>query len=121
MSSIPVILQRGPRQSKLCGVLESDTTAYIQNLTTVDTVYRHDSIFIREVIKGDTIHLTRTEYRDRWRTRLVHDTIHDTQYIEKIIEKPPERYVPKFYKWTTALLFIFLFILGVKIFIKLKG
>ena len=107
MSSIPVIQQ-------------SDTTAYIQHLTTVDTVYRHDSIFIREVIKGDTIYLTRTEYRDRWRTRLVHDTIHDTQYIEKVIEKPPERYVPKFYKWTTALLFIFLFILGVRIFIKLR-
>ena len=76
----------------------------VQTLRTVDTVVLHDSIFIREVMRGDTVYLTRTEYRDRWRTRLVHDTIRDTQVVEKVIEKPPVRYVPKFYKWCTIAL-----------------
>ena len=89
--------------------------------TTVDTVVVHDSVYVREVMRGDTVYLTRTEYRDRWRIREVHDTIHNTQYITQTIEHPPEKYVPKFYKWTTALLFILLFILGVRIYIKLKG
>ena len=75
----------------------------VQTLRTVDTVVLHDSIFIREVMRGDTVYLTRTEWRDRWRTRLVHDTIRDTQVVEKVIEKPPVRYVPKFYKWCTGL------------------
>ncbi len=75
----------------------------VQTLRTVDTVVLHDSIFIREVMRGDTVYLTRTEYRDRWRTRMVHDTIRDTQVVEKVIEKPPVRYVPKFYKWCTGL------------------
>ena len=71
---------------------------------SVDTIYLHDSVFVREVMRGDTVYLTHTEYRDRWRIREVHDTIHNTQYITQTIEHPPEKYVPKFYKWCTGLL-----------------
>ena len=84
-------------------VQRSDTTSYVQRSATHDTIYLRDSVYEREVMKGDTVYLTRTQYRDRWRTRLVHDTIRDTQMVEKVIEKPPERYVPKFYKWCTGL------------------
>ena len=85
----------------------------VQTLRTVDTVVMHDSIYIREVMRGDTVYLTRTEFCDRWRTRLVHDTIRDTQVVEKVIEKPPVRYVPKFYKWcTVALWVIVLLVIG---------
>ena len=77
-------------------------------LQRVDTIYQHDSVFVREVMRGDTVYLTRTEYRDRWRIREVHDTIHNTQYITQTIEHPPERYVPKFYKWCTIILFALL-------------
>ena len=100
---------------------QSDTISNIQKNAKVDTILLRDSIYIRESIRGDTVYLTHTEYRDRWRIREVHDTIHNTQYITQTIEHPPEKYVPKFYKWCTALLFILLFILGVRIYIKLKG
>lgn len=94
-------------------VQRSDTTSYIQRSERIDTIYCHDSVFVREVMKGDTVYLTRTEYRDRWRVRLVHDTIHDTQYIERVVEHPPERYVPKFYRWcTVALWVIVLLVIG---------
>ena len=73
-------------------------------LQRVDTVVVRDSVFVREVMKGDTVYLTRVEWRDRWRIREVHDTIHNTKYITQTIEHPPEKYVPKFYKWCTALL-----------------
>ena len=87
-----------------------DSTALVNIVYSVDTIYQHDSIYIREIQRGDTIYLTRTEWRDRWRTHLVHDTIHNTEYVTKIeyqdrvIEKPPEKYVPKFYKWCTIAL-----------------
>ena len=92
-----------------CKSVEAVTSdAHNSSLTTHsshhDTVVLRDSVFVREVMKGDTVYLTRTEYRDRWRVRLVHDTIHDTQYIERVVEHPPERYVPKFYRWCTGLL-----------------
>lgn len=73
----------------------------VQKFRSVDTVVMRDSVYIKELQRGDTVYLTRTEYRDRWRTRLVHDTIHNTQYIEKNIEKPPEKYIPIFYKRCT--------------------
>ena len=72
---------------------------------SVDTVVMHDSVYVREVMRGDTVYLTRTEWRDRWRTRVVHDTVRHTEYVDRVVEKPPERYVPKFYRWCTGLLF----------------
>ena len=75
----------------------------VQKFRSVDTVLLRDSVFIHERMKGDTVYLTHTEYRDRWRIREVHDTIHNTQYITQTIEHPPEKYVPKFYKWCTGL------------------
>lgn len=83
-----------------------DSSALFSIVHSVDTIFCHDSIFVREVLKGDTVYLTRVEWRDRWRVREVHDTIHDTQYVERIIEHPPRTYTPKFYKWSTAILWI---------------
>ena len=80
------------------GVTSNVESQDVQVLRFVDTIYQHDSIFIREIVRGDTVYLTRTEWRDRWRTQLLHDTVHHTEFVEKIIEKPPEKYVPKFYK-----------------------
>ena len=67
-----------------------DTNSYqVHALQRIDTIYRHDSVFIHERVKGDTVYLTRTEWRDRWRIREVHDTIRDTQYVTHVVEKPP--------------------------------
>ena len=91
-------------------VESQDSSALFNIVYSVDTIYQHDSIYIREIRLGDTIYLTRTEWRDRWRIREVHDTIHNTEYVTKIeyqdrvIEKPSEKYIPKFYKWCTIAL-----------------
>ena len=91
-----------------------------------DTLYRHDSVIYRERTIHDTVYVTKEVYRDRLHSTLnsqlstLADTIHIVEYRDRVIEHPPEKYVPKFYKWTTALLFILLFILGVRIYIKLN-
>ena len=85
--------------------LHHTTQSYTTLHNVVDTIYRYDSIFIREALKGDTLYLTRIEYRDRWHVQMIHDTILDTQIVEKVIEHPPQRYVPKFYKWCTIFWF----------------
>ena len=91
------------RCHKHCSTVVQNGSELFSIARSVDTIYLRDSVYVREVMKGDTVYLTRTQYRDRWRTRLVHDTIRDTQMVEKVIEKPPERYVPKFYTWCTGL------------------
>ena len=85
-------------------VQSNDTTSFIQRSARVDSVYLRDSVFVSEKQRGDTVYLTRVEWRDRWRTRMVHDTIVRTDSIVQVIEHPPERYVPKFYKWCTVAL-----------------
>ena len=96
-----------------CKSLDTTTLHHAtQHYTTlhnaVDTVVVRDSVFIREIQKGDTIYLTHVEYRDRWRTRLVHDTILRTDSIVRTVEHPPEKYIPPFYKHCTTILFIIL-------------
>jgi hypothetical protein len=83
-------------------------------------VVLRDSIFVREVQRGDTVYLTRTEYRDRWRTQLVHDTVRHTEYVDRVVEKPPERYVPKFYRWCTIALWALLIFFILRFFFAFK-
>ena len=79
-----------------------------------------DSVYVREVQRGDTVYLTRVEWRDRWHTRMVHDTIHETQYIEKIIENPPEKYIPNFYKHCTIYFWCAIFCILLYIVLRLS-
>ena len=85
-------------------VQSNDTTSFIQRSARVDTVYLKDSVFVSEKQQGDTIYLTRVEWRDRWRTRVERDTVVDVRVQKEVVQLPPERYVPAFYKRCTIAL-----------------
>ena len=85
-------------------VQSNDTTSFIQRSASSDTVYLRDSVFVSERMRGDTVYLTRVEWRDRWRTRVKRDTVMDVRVEKEVVQLPPERYVPKFYRWCTGLL-----------------
>jgi hypothetical protein len=95
--------------------LHRDSVAYtlhqrVDTLILCDTVYRHDSVIYRERTVLDTVYITKEVYRDRLHSTLnsqlstLADTIVVTEYRDRVIEHTPERYVPKFYKWCTGLL-----------------
>ena len=91
--------------TKSMPVMQSnDTTSFIQRSASSDTVYLRDSVFVSERMRGDTVYLTRVEWRDRWRTRVERDTVMDVRVEKEVVQLPPERYVPKFYRWCTGLL-----------------
>ena len=90
---------------------------FLQRVDTVvvrDSVYRHDSVIYRERTVLDTVYITKEVYRDRLEARgerqkaVRTDTVVVTEWREKVVEHPPERYVPKFYKWCTGLLWAIL-------------
>ena len=85
-------------------VQNNDTTSFIQRSASVDIICLHDSVFVSEKQRGDTVYLTRVEWRDRWRTRVERDTVMDVRVEKEVVQLPPERYVPKFYRWCTGLL-----------------
>ena len=86
------------------GVQSNDSTSFIQRSARVDTVYLRDSVFVSEKMRGDTVYLTRVEWRDRWRTRVERDTVMDVRVEKEVVQLPPERYVPPFYKRCTVAL-----------------
>jgi hypothetical protein len=85
---------------------------FLQRVDTVvvrDSVLVRDSVVQRERTIHDTVYITKEVYRDRLEARgerqkaVRTDTVVVTEWREKVIEHPPERYVPKFYKWCTGL------------------
>ena len=98
-----------------CSAVVQNGSELFSIVRSEDTVVVRDSVFVSERQRGDTVYLTRVEWRDRWRTRLVHDTIIRTDSIVQVIEHPPERSVPPFYKRCTIALWVavILIILGV--------
>lgn len=95
-----------------CSAVVQNGSELFSIVRSVDTVVVRDSVFVSERQRGDTVYLTRVEWRDRWRTQLVHDTIVRVDSIVQVIEHPPERYVPPFYKRCTIALWVAV-ILGV--------
>ena len=92
----------------------------VQKFRSVDTVVVRDSVFVSERQRGDTVYLTRVEWRDRWRTRVVHDTVVKTDSITQVIEHPPERYIPPFYKRCTAIFWILMALLIIYAIVRTK-
>ena len=84
----------------MCFVLPS-----CNSMRSMPVTNSNDSVFISERQKGDTVYLTRIEWRDRWRTRIERDTVVDVRVEKEVVQLPPQRYVPKFYKWCTIFWF----------------
>ena len=89
-----------------CSAVVQNGSELFSIVRSVDTVVVRDSVFVSERQRGDTVYLTRVEWRDRWRTQMVHDTIVRVDSIVQVIEHPPERYVPPFYKRCTIALWV---------------
>ena len=94
-------------------ITSATSTASATTLDSV-TILRHDSVIYRERTIHDTVYITKEVYRDRLEARGERrkaersDTIVVTEYRDRVIEHPPERYIPKFYKWCTVTLWIIL-------------
>ena len=105
--SMATILLALPSCKSLDPTIAASATSMASATThSHDTLIIRDSIFVREYVAGDTIFRDRIQYRDRWRTQIIHDTIIRTDSITQVIEHPPERYIPPFYKRCTTILFI---------------
>ena len=71
-------------------VIRTDT-CYVEKVRR-DSIYQHDSIYIRETVKGDTVRIETLCWRDRWRDRLIRDTAYvsrtDTVKVSEVREVP---------------------------------
>ena len=94
--------------------LNSQHSTLTDTVVQRDSVVLHDSVIYRERTVHDTVYVTKEVYRNRLEARGErrkaerNDTVVVTEYRDRVIEHPPEKYVPKFYKWCTIILFIIL-------------
>ena len=69
-------------------VIQRDTTYLSSHVR--DSIYLHDSVYVKEFIKGDTVYVEK--YKDRWRDRImeVHDTLYRTKVDSVHVSVPVE-------------------------------
>ena len=110
-SRIPTVILLSVLCLTACKTVQTATDTnqnHIANQVQRDSIYLHDSIFVR--IRADTVYLEK--WHTRWREKEITRT--DTIHVETTkTETVQVRYVPKFYKYCaalTALLLLFLII-----------
>lgn len=68
-------------------------TCYIEKIRR-DSIYQHDSIYIHEWQKGDTVYVERDRWHTEWRDRLIRDTAYvakrDTLVTVQYVDKPAD-------------------------------
>ena len=113
-------------------VVSSSEVQEVQKCRSVDTVVVRDSVLVRDSVVQrertihDTVYVTKEVYRDRLEARgerqkaVRTDTVIVTEWRERVVEKPPERYIPRFYKISTAILYILIALIIVFIVIKIR-
>lgn len=71
-------------------VVKTDTLVSYQ--IQRDSIYVNDSIYIRELIQGDTVRITTDRWHTQWRDRILYDSIYiaqrDTVRVTDIKEVP---------------------------------
>ena len=95
----------------------SDITAIHAATTTHrDSIYLHDSVFVR--IRADTVYLERwhTSWRDRETVRT--DTIHVQSTTTETMQV---RYIPAFYKYSAAFTILIVLLLLVRLALYIKN
>ena len=103
-SRIPTVILLSVLCLTACKTIQTatDTTQnHITNQVRRDSIYLHDSIFVR--IRADTVWLEK--WHTRWRDR---ETIRTDTITNEVIrtETVQVRYIPRFYKYCTALAII---------------
>lgn len=95
----------------------SDTTvSHTANTAHRDSIYLHDSVFVR--IRADTVYLERwhTRWRDRETVRT--DTIHVQSTTTETVQV---RYIPAFYKYSAAFTILIVLLLLVRLALYMKN
>ena len=91
----------------------------VQKFRSVDTVVLRDSVY-----RHDTVYITKEVYRNASHSTLnaqhsTHsDTVIVTEWRERVVQKPPERYIPRFYRWCTILLFALITLMAARWWLK---
>ena len=59
-------------------VVERHDTAYIERIR-YDSIRLHDSIFVSQFLKGDTVYITQEKWHTAYRDRIIRDTSYISQ------------------------------------------
>ena len=86
-----VAMLAGCRTTKYVTVPEHHTDTVYQVKNMRDSIYLHDSTFVREYVKGDTVRIVtemwHTQYRDRLKTDTVYRSKTDSVPVPYPVEK----------------------------------
>ena len=67
------------------------TDTLLNTMVKMDSIFQHDSIYIHEYTRGDTVYSVDVRYKYRDRTKTIHDTIYRSKTDSIYVPYPVER------------------------------
>ena len=107
--TIATALMISPACSAVRDTTETNRSQIVNHVSR-DSIWLHDSVFVR--IRADTVYMEK--WHTRWRDR---ETIKTDTVTNEVVrtETVPVRYIPNFYKYGTALAILLLLLLLAKL------
>lgn len=85
----------GCRTTRFVEVPVVKTDTLVQLKAVRDSVWLHDSVFVHEYAKGDTVYRDRDRWHTQWRERILTDTVYHSRIDSVGVPYPVEVQVAK--------------------------
>lgn len=85
----------GCRTTRFVEVPVTKTDTLVQLKAVRDSVWLHDSVFVHEYAKGDTVYRDRDRWHTQWRERILTDTVYRSRIDSVGVPYPVEVQVAK--------------------------
>ena len=89
----------GCKSVKYVTVPEYHSDTVLVNRTARDSIYMHDSIYVKEWQAGDTVYVHRDRWHTQWRERIVRDSIYISKTDSVPVPYPVPEYIEKPLTW----------------------
>ena len=94
-----VSLLTGCTTTKYVEVERVRTDTVYQSKIQKDSIYFHDSIYVKEYQKGDTIFVVKDRWHEKWKEVLKVDTVYKSRIDSIPVPYPVEKLVPRELNW----------------------
>lgn len=92
---LSLVLLTGCRTVKYVPMETVRTDTVYQKQVERDSIMLHDSVYIREWMRGDTVYVDRTRWRTEYRDRYLCDTVYESSTDSVAVPYPVEKELTK--------------------------
>lgn len=94
-----VVVFCGCTTTQYIPIEKASTDTVYKSIITRDSLWLHDSIYVKEISKGDTVFLNIEKWHTKYKETFIHDTLYQSKTDTIPVPYPVTKYVEKELSW----------------------